>query len=353
MTRLCHNVYPSYNVCTSERLDTALGGGNTTGHNELFEQCVSIENLFLAWQRFCRGKRQKKDVLAYEFYLERNLFNLQEALAGGAWRHGPYQSFVVHDPKRRKIHKATVQDRVVHQAIINILEPIVEPQFIYHSYSCRKNKGTHAAVKQLHTFLRRASRNNTRTVYALKCDVYKFFDSVVHSSLLLLLRHHVQDVRFMNLLKKIMLSFEHAPGRGLPLGNLTSQLFANVYLNELDRFAKFFLREQWYIRYCDDFIIIHHDQHHLINLVRQLRIFLTVRLSLTIHPDKIFLRSWGQGVDFLGYVVLPHAVILRSRTRRKIIERVNERNLPSYLGICQHANAYGTSQLLRHLANIS
>ena len=157
----------------------------------------------------------------------------------------------------------------------------------------------------------------------------------------------------MDLLKKVVCSFEHAPEQGLPLGNLTSQLFANIYLNELDRFVKFHLQERWYIRYCDDFIIIHPDRRYLVSLVRQLRIFLIARLSLTLHPDKIFLRSWRQGVDFLGCVVLSHAVILRSKTRRRIIERVNERNLPSYLGICQHANAYRTSQLLRHLANIS
>ena len=171
---------------------------------ELFEQVCSIENLFSAWNKFRKGKRSRWDVMEFECGLEDNLFELHEELRSGCYRHGKYIPFVLHDPKRRLIHKATVKDRVVHQAIVQIIEPLFEKRFIFDSYSCRKGKGTHAAVRRLRTFFHRLSKNDTRTVYALKCDIKKFFASVDHEILHALIMRLISDSRLIDLIDGVM-----------------------------------------------------------------------------------------------------------------------------------------------------
>lgn len=307
---------------------------------------VTVERVFAAWGRFRRGKRSRPDVLQFEHHLEDNLFGLHQELADGAYRHASYVPFKISDPKPRQIHKATVRDRVVHQLIVSSIEPLFERQFIYDSFSCRRHKGTHAAVQRLRRFLGQASHNNTQTVYVLKCDVKKFFASVDHEVLLELLAQRIGDPRLLGLLEGIINSLGNSHKRGMPLGNLTSQLFANVYLHELDWFVKHNLRQKHYIRYCDDFVIVGSDRAHLQSLVEPIEQFLATRLRLQIHPQKVSVRSWHQGVDFLGYVLKPHCTLLRTVTKRRVLARVTADNLPSYLGVCAHANSYRLQQVV-------
>lgn len=313
----------------------------------LFEQMCSIENLFMAWARFSNGKRSKADVIAFEFHLEDHLFSIRDSLLSGEYHHDPYKPFTIYDPKQRQIHKATVKDRVVHQALVNVIEPYFEHRFIHDSYSCRIGKGTHAAVDRLRGFLRRASYNNTRTVYVLKCDVKKFFASVDHSILFSFLEQRIADGQTLILLKKIIESFSASEGRGIPLGNLTSQLFANIYLHELDRYAKMSLREKYYLRYCDDFIILSESREHLLNLIQDIDLFLKTMLSLTLHPKKVFIRTWSQGIDFLGYVLMPHTTIIRPKTALRMLRKANPDNIVSYHGVCSHADAFELEQIIR------
>jgi len=161
----------------------------------------------LAWKRFRKGKRRRPDVMVFERTLEDNLFALHVDLLSGTYRHGAYRPFTVFDPKQRQIHKADVRDRVVHQAIVNVVEPLFEPHFIHDSYSCRVGKGTHAAVRRLRSFLRAASRNGTRTAHILKCDIRKFFASVDHDILLTLLRCRISDGRLLDLIERTISSF--------------------------------------------------------------------------------------------------------------------------------------------------
>lgn len=264
--------------------------------------------------------------------------------------HARYEAFIIQDPKQRHIHKATVRDRVVHQAIVTAIEPLFEPRFIHDSYSCRAGKGTHAGVGRLRSFLRQASRNNTRQVYVLKCDVRRYFASIDHEILLRLIERRVTDEQTLELVRAVLLSHGSEAGRGIPLGNVTSQLFANIYLHELDWYVKQRLGVRYYARYCDDFVIVSHDRAYLEGLVAPLREFLREALQLELHPDKVTIRSWVQGVDFLGYVLLPHATVLRTKTRRRMLQRVTTDNLSSYLGICLHADGHYTAQLLRTIA---
>jgi len=316
----------------------------------LFDHLTSSPHLFEAWTAFCSGKRSRPDVMAYNQRLEENIFHLQHLLISGTYRHGAYMPFQINDPKSRRIHKATIQDRLLHQAIVSVIEPFFEPRFIFDSYSCRKSKGTHAATRRLRKFLRQASQNDTRSVFALKCDIKQFFASVDHIILMNLLAERIRDQQVLDILQDIIGSLPNATGRGIPLGNLTSQLFANIYLHEFDWFIKNQLRQKKYLRYCDDFIIIGNDRQELLDLIPIMANFLSEKLSLQLHPNKVTIRSWRQGIDFLGYVSKPRHTILRHKTKKRTLKRVTKENLSSYLGICSHANEYRLSQLLKTIA---
>lgn len=266
------------------------------------------------------------------------------------YTHDVYQPFTICDPKQRQIHKATVRDRLVHQAVVSAIERLFEKRFIYDSYSCRIGKGTHAGVKRLSLFLYQVSSNNTKKVYVLKCDVRQFFASIDHEILMRHIEAKINDEQTLQLLRTILLSHNAETGKGIPLGNVTSQLFANIYLHELDWFMKQTLGIKHYLRYCDDFVIVSTDQSYLQSLIEPIRQFLMNELKLELHPTKVSIRSWDQSVDFLGYVLRPYATSIRTKTKRRMLNRVTEDNLSSYLGVCSHANAYELSQLIATIA---
>lgn len=311
---------------------------------------VSIKALSGAWQKFSRGKKARNDVADYQKNLCANLATLHSLLADGRYTHHAYQRFTIHDPKQRQIHKAIVADRIVHQAIVSAIEPLFEKQFIYDSYSCRVNKGTHAGVLRLRAFLRKASHNNTQKAYVLKCDIRKYFASIDHEILLGLIARRIKNEEILELIRTIILSHGSETGKGIPLGNITSQLFANIYLHELDWFMKQTLGVQHYIRYCDDFVVVSTDRVYLEQLIHVIRQFLQLNLRLGLHPNKIEIRLWSQGVDFLGYVQQPHAITIRPKTRKRMLAKVTAENASSYLGICTHATAHELSNLLKTLA---
>jgi len=309
------------------------------GH-KLFEEIISPKNLLSAWKEFRKGKRKKQDVQEFEFKLEDNLFRLHQELEDKTYQPDLYLSFHIQDPKLRHIHKASVRDRILHQAIFRILYPIFDKSFIYDSYSSRADKGTHAGVNRLERFLVKASQNNHKVVYALKCDISKFFDSIDQGILLNLIKKKISDLDTLWLIKTIIKSFEKSPSKGLPLGNVTSQLFANIYMNELDQFAKHKLKIKYYIRYADDFIALSSMSAPLIELIPKIDNFLTTSLKLRLHPNKIIIRKYSQGIDFLGYVLRPRHRLLRTKTKRRLFNKINEKNKPSYLGLLRHGNTY-------------
>lgn len=338
-------------------------------YSKLFNKILDAENLFSAWDEFKCGKRNRLDVLAFEENLEQNIFDLHRDLISKKYKHGAYSSFYIYDPKLRHIHKATVRDRVLHHAIFKILNPIFEPTFISHSFSCRVGKGTHKGVDVLDRILRSISGNYTRTAYALKCDVRKFFDSVDHAILIQLLRRKIKDADTLWLMEEIIGSFTGKSSdlftrRGLPIGNLTSQLFANVYMNEFDQFMKKELKIGNYVRYTDDFIAVSESEDFLKELIPKIQDFLRGHLNLELHPSKVTIGKYRRGVDFLGYVSFPHYRSLRKRTERRMIRKLDEKiemvkkgqitneslrqTLQSYLGALSHATA---RRLSRNLSN--
>ena len=293
--------------------------------SSLFEEIISLPNLFAAWREFIKGKNKKGDVLEFAADLEEHIFLLHDDLANGKYRHGGYTTFIVSDPKPRRIHKACVRDRLLHHAVARVLCPYFDGRFIFDSYSSRKGKGTHAAIKRFRDFAWRISRNRTRTVWILKMDVRKYFASIDHNILFSLFeKSFFGDGRLRDLLWEIINSFHAEKGKGIPLGNLTSQLFSNIYLNPLDQFVKRRLWAGQYIRYADDIFILSHNRNCLANTLARMERFLEGVLALRLHPAKIHIMQWHRGVDILGFVSSPTKTILRTKTRRRMIKRLVE-----------------------------
>lgn len=276
-----------------------------------------------------------------------NIFDLHSALKSKSYTHGAYHPFKINDPKPRDIHKALVRDRLLHHAIYRVLYSFFDTKFIYDSYSCRKEKGTHRAMERFRVFTRKVSRNNTRTCHILKCDIRKFFASIDHEILKQILAKHISDTDTLALLGNIIESFntEGKHSVGLPLGNLTSQLLVNIYMNEFDQCMKHTLKVKYYIRYADDFVILREDKAYLVNLLPQISQFLESKLKLSLHPDKVYIKTLASGVDFLGWVHFPHHRVLRTATKRRMMRNLKknghkEGTVQSYLGMLAYGNTY-------------
>ncbi len=330
-----------------KRMENWQGKDSVGGGHSLFQRIISLENLFEAWKEFRRGKAKKKDVQAFEWNLEENIFTLHEELKHQTYQHGGYQTFYVCDPKRRLISKPSVRDRLLHHAIVRMIEPILDRAFIYDVWSCRKGKGTHRAIERFQRFGWKLSRNNTRPVWVLKLDIRKFFQNVDQDILLADLSRAFPEQEMTHLFTAVVRSFLN----GIPLGNLTSQLFANVYLNALDQFIKNGLRIKYYVRYCDDFVLLHHDRVVLEKALPRIQSLLFSRLRISLHPEKTTLTKYHQGVDFLGFVCFPHYRILRAKTWKWAMRRVNQRNIASYFGLLQHGRSHERTQRLATIIN--
>ena len=338
-----------------------LSGGTFRGMSRIvcthtYDNIISVENLLAAWKEFLNGKRTKKDVQEFELQLMDNVLHLHTELAAKTYHHGPYHAFKISDPKPREIHKALVRDRLLHHAIYRKLYPFFDRTFIADSYSCRVNKGTHRAMNRFRDFAHIVSKNHTKTLWILKCDIRKFFASVDHKILFEILHTRIADPEILSLLRRIVESFETSPSKGLPLGNLTSQLLVNIYLNEFDQFVKQRLKAKYYIRYADDFVFLSRDKAKLEQALRYTAVFLRKELKLQLHPNKVSITTIASGVDFLGWVHFPDHRVLRTSTKRRMLRRtvgLEEKSptVKSYLGMLGHGNGKKLKELLmRNLA---
>jgi len=323
--------------------------------SHIFEKIIGLDNLLTAWKEFSRGKRKKRAVLEFESRLLINLSSLHDDLASGNYRHGGYRAFNVCDPKPRNIHKASVRDRLVHHAVYRILYLYFDQRFIADSYSCRRGKGTHKALNRFRQFADSVSQNRTKTCWILKGDIKKFFASIDQRILKNLLHRAIADNRTLDLLNKIIDSFRIQPGKGLPLGNLTSQLLVNIYLNEFDQFIKHRLKVKHYLRYADDFIIMSNDRSWLSDEISSIEKFLKDKLQLTFHPDKIYIKTLASGVDFLGWVNFSDHRVIRTVVKRRMLKKISQRSNPqvvqSYLGLLKHGNGYKLRQKIVDIIN--
>lgn len=300
-----------------------------------------------------RGKRKRRDVAAFSLNLISNILALHRELTRKIYRHGPYHAFKINDPKPRDIHKAEVRDRLLHHAIYRILYPYFDRKFIFDSYSCRFDKGTHRAIDRFREYAGIVSQNHMRTAWVLKCDIRKFFASIDHEILKDILKKHIDDGGTLWLLAEIIDSFhtKNRPDVGLPLGNLTSQLLVNIYMNEFDQFLKRKLKIRYCVRYADDFVIIHENRRYLESLLFPISDFLGTRLELLLNHNKVFIKTFASGVDFLGWVHFPHRRVLRTATKKRMFRRIKDHpeqaTVASYLGLLKHGHTYKIQNKIR------
>ena len=321
----------------------------------LYDDIISVENLLKAWANFIKGKRKKKDVQAFQYCLLDNIIELHNDLKNKTYVHGSYYAFNVSDPKPRNIHKATVRDRLLHHAIYRVLYPYFDKKFVSDSYSCRVNKGTHKAIEKFHLFSKQSSSADTKTVWVLKCDIRKFFASVDHATLVKIFQKHVTDNGVVWLISNIVKSFNSTKlGVGLPLGNLTSQLLVNIYMNEFDQFMKHEAKAKYYIRYADDFVIFNRDKIVLLEMIQKITEFLETELKLSLHPNKVCIKTMASGVDFLGWMHFPTYQVLRTTTKKRMFKRlggisVKPEVIQSYFGLLGNGNTFGLKMQIRIL----
>ncbi len=356
-----------------------------------------LTDLFRAYYDARRHKRNTRSQLAFEVDLEHNLIELYEQIKARSYRPSPGICFITDRPVKREIFASPFRDRVVHHLLFNYLAPIFEDRMIFDSYSCRKGKGTSAGIERFEHHIRSCTRNYTRTAYVLKLDLRGYFMSIdkqrlygIISETLARCRRHgnahvarfdgglvdflVRLVLFRNPVRGCQIIgpdsdweglpsskslLKAPPGVGLPIGDLTSQLFSNIYLNVLDQYVKRVLRCRYFGRYVDDFYIVHSSRNYLRGLIPHLRDFLHRELRLTLHPDKILLQHYTKGAAFLGAFILPHRRYPSARTARLFCEAIRQlereclageptperlaQMLPvinSYCGYLQHFKAY-------------
>lgn len=344
----------------------------------LYEQIYDYDNLYQAYLAARKNKRFRPSVLEFTNDLEANLIEIQNDLIWGTYQIGPYREFYVYEPKLRLIMALPFRDRVVQWAIYRVLNPQLDKRYISDSYACRPGHGAHRSVKRLQYWMRYMCRRHPQ-VYVLKMDISKYFYRIDHNILMDIFARLIDDDDLLWLLGTIYRSegplfglpqgvSDYSPcnrivGRGMPVGNLTSQMAANLYLNEADQFIKHELRIRRYMRYMDDMVILHHDKQHLWSIKREVEGFLVNNLHLDLN-SKTTVRSVNQGVEWVGYRVWPTHIKLRKSTAQKMRKRLRylrhacacghatltdlNASWQSYRGMLKHCNSY---RLERKLAD--
>ena len=310
-------------------------------YKNLYPQIYDFQNLLKSYYQARRCKSEKRYIIEFEWNLEKNLFYIQNKLKDCNYQFGQYQSFYVSDPKKRLIFAAPFQDRIVHHALCNVIEPIFDKGFIFDSYACRKNKGTHKAVFRLKKFMRSFGDDK---FYVFKADIKKYFPSINRNILFQLIKKKISDQNTLQLIKAVIDSLDGKDG--IPIGNLTSQLFANIYLNELDQFVKHYLKVKYYCRYVDDFVLLHQERSQLKIWRAEIKEFLKNRLKLELHPQKQEIFPGKIGIDFLGYHIFTSHILVRQSTARRFFCRLksgqmSNQSIYSYLGHFKFADTFG------------
>jgi len=335
----------------------------------LWEQIVTFENLWTAYRSAAIGKRFRNEVLAFSAYLEDNLFNLRDDLINKTYKVGEYREFYVYEPKKRLVMALPFRDRVAQWAVYRIINPFFDRGYIEDSFACVTGRGVHSAAKRIQYFAQLVTHQNNGSGYCLKLDISKYFYRINHDVLMDILRRRFADRELLALLERIIRSdvpFGLPPGKnageaerihgvGMPIGSLTSQMFANLYLNEVDQFIKRELRVRCYVRYMDDMAILAGDKQQLHEYRHKIEAFVNERLKLDLN-DKTHIRPLTLGVEFCGYRVWSSHIKLRKpsalRMRRRLKKLQKDyaagqlsdfdvrQSLASYNGMLKHCNSY-------------
>jgi len=324
-------------------------------HGALYEKVYQFENVHDAYLKARRNKRYDPDVLKFTDRLEENLINIQNHLVWKSYRPGAYKKFKVYEPKERQIMALPFTDRVVQHALNTVIEPIFDSGFVYHSYACRNGKGAHKASRNLMHWLYDLHLAHGKDVYCLKGDVSKYFASIDHEVLKRLIRRKIKCPDTLWLIDLIIEHDGNDSDVGIPVGNLTSQIFANLYLHELDAYVKEGLGVRHYMRYMDDFVILSDSKDYLHRALTEVERFLHDELRLKLNP-KTCIYNVRQGVDFVGYRHWHTHKLIRKSSIRRVTQRIRrftrlyaegrisfadvDKSMQSWLGHIRHADTY-------------
>ncbi len=307
----------------------------------LWNDLVFFENVLLAYHRAAKGKGLKRYVLDFVDDFEHNILILQESLINKTYHPGNYSTFFIYEPKKRMISAAPFIDRIVHHCLINVIGPIFEKTFIQQSFANQIGKGTHQAIRYVQNAMRLKK-------YVLQCDIRKYFPSIDHEILKLFIRKKIKDPNVLWLIDLVIensnpqeLVVDYFPGdmlftpiekkKGLPIGNLTSQFFANIYLNGFDHFVKERLKCRFYARYVDDFVILGNSKNHLWKIFREIEDYLkNIRLRLNLNKSNIV--PVNRGIRFLGQFIYPNRRLLPKENIRKFMRRMKEFQRQYFVG---------------------
>ncbi|MDR1022023.1 MAG: RNA-directed DNA polymerase [Prevotellaceae bacterium] len=289
----------------------------------LYGRICSLENLQLADEKARKGKLRSHGVVKHDRHREENLIRLHEMLQNGTFRTSEYDIFKIYEPKEREIYRLPYfPDRIVHHAVMNVLEPVFVSIFTADTYSCIKNRGIHAAAEKVKRALR---ENHEETKYCLKIDIRKFYPSIDHDTLKRLLRRKIKDVRLLSLLDEVIDSAD-----GVPIGNYLSQYFANLYLSYFDHWIKEAKSVRFYFRYADDIVVLHQDKGYLHGLFREMQVYLADNLKLQVKGNWQIFPVAARGIDFVGYVFYHTHTRLRKNIKQRFcrrLARVNRRKV--------------------------
>lgn len=291
-------------------------------HGDLFSKIVEVDNLYLAYKKARKGKTWQDTIKRFERNLDANILRIHNLLDSKTFNTSQYTEKTIQEPKKRTIYKLPFNpDRIVQHALMNVIEPIWDSMFIYDSYSCRVNKGIHAGSRRTMQFIRQVGEK----AYCLKMDISKFYPSIQHDILFNIVSHKIKCSNTLQLFHNIIYSIGN--GKNVPIGNYTSQWLGNLYLNELDQWLKHVHKIKHYIRYCDDFLILHPDKCFLHDIREKIQKFLLTTLQLQFSKADIF--PLKHGIDFLGYRHFLNYILLRKSTAKRIKRRLQK--LPTFL----------------------
>lgn len=326
-------------------------------YGNLFQKIVSFDNLLAAAHKAFRGKKDKLSTADFYFNYEYELLALQAELKAGTYTPRPLRTFLIREPKVRQISAPVFRDRVLHHAICNIIEPVFEKGYISGSFACRKGKGTHRAIKQTQTYCRTYD-------YFLKGDIRKYFDSIDHQVLKRLLDNKFKDPDLKGLLR-IIIDSANESGRGIPIGSLTSQHFANFYLDKLDHYIKEKPGVKGYLRYMDDFILFANEKAGLHIMKSKIEIFLAKHLRLRLKESATVIAPVRNGVSFLGFRVYPRLIRLKQENKKRLTKKLKKRTVQFrggviteeeyarfLMSITEHLKIANTYNLRRKIADV-
>lgn len=318
----------------------------------LFDKVCTLDNLYLAHNKAKQGKGKRYGVILFEKDLDENLRQIQSELIAGTYKTAEYQIFTIYDPKERIIYRLPFRDRVVHHAIMNILEQLWTSIFISNTYACIKGKGIHAALKHL----KRDLQDIENTKYCLKIDIKKFYPSIDHDVLKVIIRRKIKDVKLLSLLDGIINS---APGA--PIGNYLSQFLANLYLSYFDHWLKEEIKVKYYYRYADDVVVLGHSKDYLHTTLEKINNYITNELNLQLKDNYQIFPVEARGIDFVGYVFYHTHILLRKTIKKRFCKRISKlhkkdtppkefkQKICSWLGWAKHCNSkHLLKKMIRH-----